>query len=87
MSANFYIHAVYWSADRGVDCRIKNCCSNNDIKTLADLCEYTPNQILAMPNMGKKSLIAIQKVLGFYGLGLKDTSSFKFMPNPIWPQS
>lgn len=50
--------------------RAYNCLKNAEIKTLAELCSKTDNDMLKTKNFGRKSLEEIKKVLHELGLGL-----------------
>jgi DNA-directed RNA polymerase subunit alpha len=56
-------------AEIGVAVRTVNCLEDQGIFTVADLLERTPEQLLAIPNLGEKTLetiyLALEKI-GFY---------------------
>lgn len=54
------------------DVRSYNCLRAEDIKTIGELLRYTENDLLKIPNMGRKSAKSIIEVLDSMGLKLKD---------------
>lgn len=54
--------------------RSYNCLRAEEIKTIRDLLRYTENDLLRVPNMGRKSVKEIVEVLASMGLKLKDRS-------------
>jgi hypothetical protein len=54
------------------DVRSFNCLRAEDIKTIGDLLRYTKNDLLKIPNLGRKSAESIIEVLDSMGLKLKD---------------
>jgi hypothetical protein len=53
------------------DVRSYNCLRAEDIKTIGELLRYTENDLLKIPNMGRKSAKSIIEVLDSMGLKLK----------------
>lgn len=51
--------------------RTSNCLRDANIKTLADLCSHTENELLMMKNFGRKSLWEIKEKLAELGLSPK----------------
>ena len=54
------------------DVRSFNCLRAEEIKTIGELLRYTENDLLKIPNMGRKSAKSIIEVLDSMGLKLKD---------------
>ncbi len=54
------------------DVRSFNCLRAEQIKTIGELLRYTENDLLKIPNMGRKSAKSIIEVLDSMGLKLKD---------------
>lgn len=54
--------------------RSYNCLRAEEIKTIRDLLRYSENDLLRVPNMGRKSVKEIVEVLASMGLKLKDRS-------------
>ena len=50
--------------------RVMNALIQNDIKTVGDLVQTAPTQLLRIPNFGRKSLNEIKEVLGSMSLEL-----------------
>jgi DNA-directed RNA polymerase subunit alpha len=50
--------------------RTYNCLKAEQIYTVADLVVHTENELIRVPNLGKKSLEEIKEVLGKYSLRL-----------------
>ena len=44
--------------------RVMNALIQNDIKTVGDLVQTAPTQLLRIPNFGRKSLNEVKEVLG-----------------------
>lgn len=59
--------------DLGLSGRAANCLRNANVRTVGELVEYTPEQLMALKNFGDKSLVEIVDKLAEMGLYLKET--------------
>ena len=59
--------------DLGLSGRAANCLRNANVRTVGELIEYSPEQLMALKNFGDKSLVEIVDKLAEMGLYLKET--------------
>ena len=59
-----------WAKARGIDIRTVNILEDAEIFTVQDLLERTPQQLMAVPNVGEKTLETIDAALERIGLYL-----------------
>jgi DNA-directed RNA polymerase alpha subunit len=57
--------------DLDLTVRSWNCLHAEKIKTVGDLCQWTENQLLKTPNLGRKSLKEIKDILAKLGVSLR----------------
>jgi DNA-directed RNA polymerase subunit alpha len=57
----------------GLSGRAMNCLKNANVKSVAELLEYTPEQLMGFKNFGEKSLVEIVDKLAEMGLFLKES--------------
>jgi DNA-directed RNA polymerase alpha subunit len=55
-----------------LDTRTTNCLQAENITSLTALCKKTPNDLLKVPNLGRRSLRLIEEALAARGLKLKE---------------
>jgi DNA-directed RNA polymerase alpha subunit len=55
-----------------LDTRTTNCLQAENITSLTALCKKTPNDLLKLPNLGRRSLRLIEEALAARGLKLKE---------------
>jgi hypothetical protein len=66
----------------GLNSRIHQALSRNDIKSLADVTHYTFYELLRLPNLGRKSMTALVAMLSDFGLSLADQRPAPPLPTP-----
>lgn len=68
--SDFQIESDEWSSDNWLPTRVVNCLKTEGVKTIGDLLCWCEHQLLKTPNLGKKSLAEIKKILGRVNLSL-----------------
>jgi len=68
--SDFQIESDNWSSDNWLSTRVVNCLKTEGVKTIGDLLCWCEHQLLKTPNLGKKSLADIKKILGRVNLSL-----------------
>ena len=59
-------HSVFCLEQLGVPTRLLNLLHHNGIRSLSDLVEKSPREVLAVPNLGRGQFLTIMKALARY---------------------
>lgn len=76
--SDFQIESDQWSSVNWLPTRVVNCLRTEGVKTIGDLLCWCEHQLLKTPNLGKKSIAEIKKILGRANLSLGKKSNARF---------
>jgi len=75
------VTSIEWSTERsqgqrGINTRVRAALWQGNVRTLGDVLRMTEREVLRVPNMGHKCLLAIKATLAARGLELRKSDGF-----------